>query len=40
MKQKAFVKQFEVTQSKQKALLGLGEEHYELTIFTFTCVHQ
>lgn len=39
-KQKAFMKYFEVIQSKQKALLGLGEENSELIVFTFICVHQ
>lgn len=40
MKQKAFVKYFEIIQSQQKALLGLGEENSELTVFTFTCAHR
>lgn len=40
MKQKAVVKYLEVIQSKQKALLELGEENSELILFNFTCVHQ
>lgn len=40
MKLKAFVKYFEVKQSKQKALLALGEENSEFIVFPFTCVHQ